>query len=73
MVTLSIKEDSMLVLSRKIHEKIVIDGDIILTVVDIIGDRVKLGFNAPHDVTIDRAEVDLAKRQPPRDGNEYNR
>lgn len=47
----------MLVLSRKIGEKIVIDKNITLIVVDIRGDRVRLGIDAPPDVTIHRQEV----------------
>ena len=52
----------MLVLSRKIGERIVIAGDIVVTVVGQQGDRVKLGFEAPPHVVIHRQEV-LAKLQ----------
>jgi carbon storage regulator len=47
----------MLVLSRKKYESIVIGDNIIVTVVEIIGDRVRLGFEAPKEVTIHRREV----------------
>jgi carbon storage regulator len=47
----------MLVLSRKIDESIRISDEIELIVVDIIGDRVKLGINAPKDVRILRSEI----------------
>ena len=47
----------MLVLSRKKDETIVIDENIIVTVVEIRGDRVRLGFVAPKDVTIHRREI----------------
>ena len=47
----------MLVLSRKIDESIIISDEIELIVVDIIGDRVKLGINAPKDVRILRSEI----------------
>jgi len=47
----------MLVLSRKINEKIMIGDDIELIVVAIAGDNVRLGIKAPHDVKILRSEV----------------
>ena len=47
----------MLVLSRKIGEKIVINDDIVLTLVDIRGDKVRLGIDAPRDIPIHRQEV----------------
>jgi carbon storage regulator len=47
----------MLVLSRRLGEEIVIDGDIRLTVVAVHGDRVRLGITAPPEVKVDRAEV----------------
>ncbi len=47
----------MLVLSRKKNESIVIDETIVITVVDIRGDKVRLGIEAPKDVPIHRNEV----------------
>ncbi len=47
----------MLVLSRKLKEKIVLGGDIEVTIMDIRGDRVKLGFSGPPEVAIHREEV----------------
>jgi carbon storage regulator len=47
----------VLVLSRKRNESIIIDDNIIVTVVDVRGDRVRLGFDAPKDVRIHRREV----------------
>ena len=47
----------MLVLSRKRDEAIVINGDIVITVVDIRGDKVRLGISAPKDITVHRGEV----------------
>mgnify|MGYP002526369792 FL=1 len=53
----------MLVLSRKKDESIVINDNIIVTVVDIRGDKVRLGFDAPKDVPTHRREVyDAIKR-----------
>ena len=48
---------TMLVLSRKIDERIMIGDEISLLVVDIRGDKVRLGIEAPSDVTVHRKEV----------------
>lgn len=59
----------MLVLSRKRNGKIMIGDDIELVVLEIRGDRVRLGFNAHRDIIIHRKEVvdaiHTAKNQPP--------
>ena len=47
----------MLVLNRKVNESIVIGDSIVLTVLAIEGEHVKLGINAPREVTILRQEV----------------
>jgi carbon storage regulator len=47
----------MLVLSRKVNETIVINGDIRVTVVSIRGNQVRLGFDAPDSVGIFREEL----------------
>ncbi len=47
----------MLVLSRKKNESIVIDGRISITVVEIRGDKVRLGIEAPREVPVHRSEV----------------
>ena len=47
----------MLVLSRKKNESIVIRDDIVVTVVEIRGDKVRLGIEAPKEVTVHRREV----------------
>jgi len=47
----------MLVLSRKTGEEIVINRDTALTVVEIRGGKVRLGFTAPKEVPIHRKEV----------------
>ncbi len=47
----------MLVLSRKKNESIVIDDRIVITVVEIRGDKVRLGIEAPKDVPVHRDEV----------------
>ncbi len=47
----------MLVLSRKVDESIVIGEDIVVTVVEVRGDKVRLGISAPREVTVHRREV----------------
>lgn len=47
----------MLVLTRKSGESIVIGEDIVLTVLEVRGGQVRLGIEAPREVTIHRAEV----------------
>lgn len=47
----------MLVLSRHRDESIIIGDDIVLTVVDIRGDKVRLGIEAPSDIPVHRREV----------------
>lgn len=47
----------MLVLSRKKNESIVINNDITVTVVEIRGDKVRLGIVAPKEVSVHRQEV----------------
>jgi carbon storage regulator len=56
----------MLVLSRKVGEKIVIDGGVVLVVKRIAGQRVTLGIEAPNNVHIVRGELaPFAKNEPP--------
>ena len=47
----------MLVLSRKKDERIVINNDITIVVVEIRGDKVRLGVEAPKEVPVHRREV----------------
>lgn len=51
------EENQMLVLSRKKDEKIVIGDNITLMVIEIRGDKVRLGIDAPRDVTVHREEI----------------
>lgn len=53
----------MLVLSRKKNESIVINDDISIVVVEIRGDKVRLGVEAPKEIPVHRREVyDAIKR-----------
>ncbi len=47
----------MLVLSRKKDEKIIIGDNIAIMIVDIQGDKVRLGIEAPREVSVHREEV----------------
>lgn len=47
----------MLVLSRKKGEKIRIGENIELTIVDIRGDKIRLGIDAPRDIPVHREEI----------------
>jgi len=47
----------MLILTRRLEERIYIGDDIVITMLDIEGNRVKLGFDAPKSVNILREEV----------------
>jgi carbon storage regulator len=51
------KEHAMLVLSRKLNEKIVIDGGIVVSVVKIDRNQIRLGIEAPHNVRVFREEI----------------
>src|SRR6266849_2322780 len=48
---------TMLVLTRRIGEQIVIDGNIRVMVIGVKGNKVQLGTSAPPSVTVDRSEV----------------
>ncbi len=54
----------MLVLSRKVGDKLVIDGNITVQIVKIQGNRISLGIVAPSDVTILRGELNKFKSNP---------
>ena len=47
----------MLILSRKLDEKIKIGDDITITIIDVHGDQVKIGVEAPKNVKVFRQEV----------------
>lgn len=47
----------MLVLSRKKNESIIVNNDIVITIIEIRGDKVRLGVEAPKEVPVHRREV----------------
>ena len=47
----------MLILSRKINEKIIIGDDISVSIIEIRGDQVRIGVDAPKSVKVFRQEV----------------
>ncbi|MCL2305314.1 MAG: carbon storage regulator CsrA [Planctomycetaceae bacterium] len=63
----------MLVLSRKKNESIVINDSITLVVVEIRGDKVRLGIDAPKDVSVHRKEIYDAIKKSQRADSEARR
>lgn len=54
----------MLILTRKKNEQIMIGNDIVITVTDIRGDKIRLGVEAPKEVPVHRSEIyEAIKRQ----------
>lgn len=47
----------MLVLTRKVHQSIVIGDDVEVVVLEVRGEQVRLGIRAPKDVTVHRKEI----------------
>ncbi|KKM26709.1 hypothetical protein LCGC14_1582000 [marine sediment metagenome] len=47
----------MLVLSRQKDESVIIGDDIEITIISVRGDKVRLGINAPHNVSVHRKEI----------------
>ena len=52
--------ENMLVLSRQKDESIMIGDEVEITIVDVRGDKVRLGINAPRSVAVHRKEIYLA-------------
>ncbi len=51
------KELNMLVLSRQKDESIIIGDDVEITIVDVRGDKVRLGISAPRSISVHRKEI----------------
>lgn len=61
----------MLVLSRQKDQTVMIGDEIEITVVDIRGDRVRLGFSAPAEIPVHRKEVYEAIRRENQQASEF--
>jgi carbon storage regulator len=58
----------MLVVSRKPGEKVVIGSDIVVTIIEAKGNRVRIGISVPEDVPVFRGElVETASKPPAQD------
>lgn len=57
----------MLALSRRIGESIMIGNDVEVTVIEVKGEQVRLGINAPKSVTIHRKEIYLQIKEANRE------
>ena len=55
----------MLVMVRKVNESIIINNDIVITVIEIRGDKVRLGIQSPAHIPVHRYEVWQAISGPP--------
>jgi len=60
----------MLVLSRQKDESIMIGDDVEITIVDVRGDKVRLGINAPKEIPVHRKEVYEAIQREKREAQE---
>ena len=47
----------MLILTRRVGETLVIDDDILVTVLSIKGNQVRIGVNAPEEISVHREEI----------------
>jgi carbon storage regulator len=67
------------VLSRKKYESIIIGDNIIITIVDIRGDKVRLGIMAPDEISVHRKEVydriqeERSEEKPHDNNSNFNR
>ena len=59
----------MLVLTRKPGERLVISGGVTVTVVAVVGNQVRIGIEAPDDVTVYREEIVPAHAEHPAPAN----
>ena len=54
---MQIRSDIMLALARKVNESIIINDNIEITILDVKGDQIKIGIDAPKSVPIYRKEI----------------
>jgi carbon storage regulator len=62
----------MLILTRKVDQGIIIQGNIVVTVLRVERDRVKLGISAPEEITVLREELLLRDADAARDEDPPN-
>lgn len=55
------KKGGALILTRRVGESIIIDNDIMITVLGVRGNQVRLGTNAPRSIAVDREEIHKRK------------
>ena len=62
----------MLVLSRKKGESIIIDDDIVVSIIEVRGDRVRIGVEAPAEISVHRREIfdAIHRNDPPKSSDE---
>jgi carbon storage regulator len=53
----------VLILTRRVGENVIIGDDIVISVIEVRGDAVRIGINAPKDVAVHREEVWLQLQQ----------
>ena len=54
---INIKEQTMLILTRRVGETLMINDNITVTVLGVKGSQVRIGINAPSDVSVHREEI----------------
>lgn len=62
----------MLALSRKLNESIIIGNDVEITILEIKGDQVKIGINAPKSIPIYRKEIYVQIQEANKEAAESN-
>jgi carbon storage regulator len=62
----------MLVLTRKAGESIVVGDNIQITIVEVVGNRIRIGINAPREVPIVRAEVEEVQFELPGESGDHD-
>jgi len=63
----------MLVLSRNLNESIMVGNDVEITIVDVRGNKVRLGITAPKEIPVHRKEVYEAIKKEKQNGNNARR